>query len=238
MNQKLKIMNQKPELSDNDIRGYMDFEGLLEKRKAMLQIRHSMLKWGASCMLVMGIACWLLFYPRKTEVPPVTHQKNVETPLPQSRSQVPAPDSIRQARPAVNAEKKPAPVQKHEKKETVAGKEDAPATAGNVYVQAEPVAGYPALYEYFASNLVYPGEALKDSIQGVVTISFVINREGKAEKTEVKQSLGEPFEREAKRLIENMPLWKPATLNGKEVPSKMSLPLTFQIQKIKTQEQK
>jgi TonB family protein len=101
------------------------------------------------------------------------------------------------------------------------------------YMQAEPLLGYPDLYEYFNANLVYPPEALKDSIQGVQTVSFVINAEGKPEQIEVVKSLGEPFEKEVKRLIENMPEWKPATLNGKPVSSKISLPLTFQIQKIK-----
>ena len=99
-------------------------------------------------------------------------------------------------------------------------------------MQAEPADGYSALYAYFNSNLVYPSEALKDSIQGVETVSFVINTDGKPEKITIRQSLGEPFEKEARRLIENMPLWKPATLNGKAVPSQMSVPLTFQIQKV------
>jgi hypothetical protein len=60
----------------------------------------------------------------------------------------------------------------------------------------------------------------------------VVNTDGKPENITIKQSLGEPFEKEARRLIENMPLWKPATLNGKPVSSQMSIPLTFQIQKV------
>jgi TonB family protein len=101
------------------------------------------------------------------------------------------------------------------------------------YFQAEPLMGYSDLYEYFNANLVYPVEALKDSIQGVQTVSFVINTKGKPEQIEVIKSLGQPFEKECLRLIENMPEWKPATLNGKPVNSKISIPLTFQIQKLK-----
>ena len=86
---------------------------------------------------------------------------------------------------------------------------------------------------FLMHNLEYPSDGLNDSIQGVQTISFVINTAGKPEQIQVVNSLGEPFDRESRRLIENMPAWKPATLNGKPVESKISIPITFQIQKIK-----
>jgi TonB family protein len=102
----------------------------------------------------------------------------------------------------------------------------------DLYVQAEPIEGYTKLYDYFAENLIYPAEALSDSIQGVQTISFIVSANGKPENITISNSLGLPFETEARRLIGNMPLWKPATLNGKPVPSKVAVPLTFQIKKI------
>jgi protein TonB len=106
----------------------------------------------------------------------------------------------------------------------------------DIYVQAEPVDGYQQLYEYFNRHLTYPPAAIKDSVEGVQTVSFQINVEGKPEMIQVKQSLGVPFEIEAARLIENMPAWKPATLNGKPVASQVSLPLTFQLRRAKTNE--
>ena len=75
--------------------------------------------------------------------------------------------------------------------------------------------------------------ALNDSIQGVQIISFVINKNGKVEQIEVEQSLGAEFEKESIRLIENMPEWKPAKLDGKPMSTRISIPITFQIQKIK-----
>jgi hypothetical protein len=53
------------------------------------------------------------------------------------------------------------------------------------------------------------------------------------EQIEVEQSLGEEFEKESVRLIENMPEWKPAKLDGNPVRSRISIPLTFQIQKMR-----
>ena len=108
-----------------------------------------------------------------------------------------------------------------------------PTQKESEYVQAEPAKGYSDLYDFFSTNLEYPADGLKDSIQGVQTISFVINTAGKPEQIQVVNSLGEPFDKESRRLIENMPAWKPATLNGKPVESKISIPITFQIQKVK-----
>jgi protein TonB len=151
---------------------------------------------------------------------------------PKSSDLVPAPpppDSVADAnvRQAIS-------VPKHEssKAAEIAPKAASP-TQDEVYVQAEPQTGYATLYDYFAANLKYPSDALADSIQGVQTISFIINTNGTPEKIMITNSLGDSFDKEARRLIETMPAWNPATLNGRPVASKVSLPLTFQIQKIK-----
>lgn len=98
-----------------------------------------------------------------------------------------------------------------------------------VYVKAEPVNGYEALYAYFSKELIYPEAAVKDSIEGVLTVKFLINKEGRPEKIETSGTLGVLFDKEAVRLIQNMPLWKPATVNGQPITSKLSIPLTFQL---------
>jgi TonB family protein len=98
------------------------------------------------------------------------------------------------------------------------------------------VQGYDHLYKYFTDNLRYPPEALKDSIQGVLTVSFTINSQGLPERISVTNSFGDAFEKEATRLIEGMPDWKPAMLDGAPVKSKITLPLTFRYRRIKAPE--
>jgi TonB family protein len=100
-----------------------------------------------------------------------------------------------------------------------------------VYRQAEPRDGYPVLYAYFEKNLVYPRAAVKDSVEGVVNVVFSIDAEGKPKNITIENSLGPLFDQEAVRLLNNMPLWKPASYNGKVVPSKISLPITFALNK-------
>jgi protein TonB len=98
------------------------------------------------------------------------------------------------------------------------------------FTEATPVDGYPALYSYFDKELKYPGSP-KDSIQGIETVSFAINVNGKPDHIKIENSLGKAFDDESKRVIENMPLWKSATINGKPVSVRLSIPLTFKIKK-------
>jgi TonB family protein len=110
---------------------------------------------------------------------------------------------------------------------------DLKGDAKDVYVQAEPREGYAHLYAYFNDNLRYPPQAIKDSIEGIETISFMIDKRGKATNFAITNSLGALFDQEAMRLIRNMPDWNPASLNGEPVASQLSVPLTFQLKRIK-----
>jgi TonB family protein len=237
MKQKIKIMKHKPELSDEEIRSYMDFDRLLADRNLVGNTtKYHLLKWMIPLIAVVGVATWVIFYSinnKEQNAARVEEQKTEQsmTPtevVPSAEKESENVVSVEEQKPSEKIAVTPSSV---ETKKSEAQFSEIKA-AEDIYIQAEPVDGYSTLYGYFNSQLVYPPESIKDSIQGVETISFVINAEGQPEKIMVKQSLGAPFEKEARRLIENMPLWKPATLNGKPVPSQMSLPLTFQIQKV------
>src|SRR6478752_5428087 len=59
MKQKIKIMKPKPELSDQEISSYMDFDGLLAKQKQYTPIPfRSIVRWGILIVLVGGISLW------------------------------------------------------------------------------------------------------------------------------------------------------------------------------------
>jgi TonB family protein len=241
MAQKIRIMKNRQQPSDEEIQGYMNFERLLESRKIAVEKSSitSVIKWGTPLLLAAAISLW--FSLSKDEAP-VAHDVEHGDSRPNANIITPIEplDSVTETKPAeetVRKEKVPQKSSSTEKRESRKEKqtvEKHEAETNDIgYTQAEPLNGYSDLYTYFNTNLVYPAEALKDSIEGIQTISFIINEEGKIEQIQAINSLGEPFEKECRRLIENMPQWKPATLNGKPVASKISLPLTFQIQKIK-----
>lgn len=244
MKQKIKIMEQKPEPSDKEIRRYMNFDRLLEDRKIALSTAKALsaFKWGIPALIIMGTVVWY-FWMRIDEPKPVEEQRIKLSDTAQhfqKNSPIMARDSVvhesqAQAIPSNEKNKSTDVSGGHAQnaKEQATTKKTEILAMESDYVQAEPSNGYSDLYNFFNTHLKYPSEALKDSTQGVQTISFIINAMGKPEQIAVVNSLGEPFDKESKRLVENMPAWKPATLNGKPVPSKVSLPITFQIQKIK-----
>jgi TonB family protein len=237
MKQKIKIMEQRPQLSDEEIRSYMDFDRLLADKKLVAsKPKYHYLKWLAPAIALTGVVAWIIFtYPaEKVEQPKGIVADDVQSTAAKASEPAPSTEEVVTS----TQKEEPKDIERSEPESLSANQQEAlpqvteKKPTEDIYVQAEPLKGYSDLYAYFNSNLVYPAEALKDSIQGVETVSFVVNTEGKPEKITIKQSLGEPFEKEARRLIENMPLWIPATLNGKPVPSQMSVPLTFQIQKV------
>lgn len=238
MKQRIKIMKNRQQPTDEEIQGYMNFERLLESRRVAVK-RTSILtvaKWSAA-LLVIATLCLLYVSENstsitssqvdqphealpKTEALPITDSATTKSGLPQQEGRSLRSDQAEKVKKLPPAEQPSTPPITEER------------AADNEYSQAEPLEGYDALYHYFSKNLVYPTEALKDSIQGIQTVSFVINEMGKPEQLQIQKSLGDAFEREARRLIQNMPEWKPATMNGKPVPSRISVPLTFQIRSI------
>jgi len=231
-------MKPKPELSDQEIRSYMDFEGLLAKQKQASSSKNVM-KWRVVLLagIVAGVFVWLSFR-KDMDAPPnpeVQLQKEVQSlPEPEVGN---SPVTVRQDTLSVETGHKQHTVVLRAGQKSNALAKEKPATENPtheeaLYVQAEPVMGYADLYQYFSVALVYPQAAIQDSVQGVATVVFVINKDGKPEDIKVTQSLGPAFDTEAIRLIQQMPAWKPATYNGKPVKSKIALPLTFQLKKI------
>lgn len=243
MKQKIKIMEHKPQPSDEEIRSYMNFDRLLDNRKVALSSAKalSVLKWSVFILVITVPAAWILLQKDSGSERVVEKNHKQSDAIQHFENSPPAAGDtsngegqIQFVPPSGKAKSKEARINKLKGEHPATLKEDAVISTGEPgYVQAEPLAGYSDLYNFFSRHMKYPAEGLKDSIQGVQTISFVINPAGKPEQITVVNSLGEPFDKEAKRLIENMPAWKPALLDGKPVASKISIPITFQIQKIK-----
>lgn len=224
----IKIM-KKTTISDEEIQRMMDFEGLLKKNAAASK-NTSMTRWMLTLTgLVFVAVCTWQFWPsqsKKTSVPTKEILPKIEsiTPLPTTTER----KGDKQTKVAPPVSRKPvSPLT-----QTAPAKEKPTMTVTAAeYHEAEPATGFPALYEYLNREIVYPKSMLKDSIEGVESVSFIIDENGKPGEVKVLQSLGKSFDEEAIRLIHAMPVWKPATLDGKPVASKITLPLTFSFTK-------
>ena len=110
--------------------------------------------------------------------------------------------------------------------------EDAEANTIFTVVEDEPEfpGGQKALMEYIAKNLRYPAFAAENGIQGRVTLSFVVEKDGSVTDIQEMRSPSEDLTKEAIRVVKSMPKWKPGKQRGKPVRVKFMLPVTFRLQ--------
>lgn len=92
--------------------------------------------------------------------------------------------------------------------------------------------GRRGLYIYLNDNVRYPDAAVKDSVEGFITVRFTIDKKGKAVNPKVIKGneLGHGIPEEALRLVNKMPLWKPALELNRIIEPTMELKLIFKLQ--------
>ena len=97
--------------------------------------------------------------------------------------------------------------------------------------QPEFPGGMKALMKYFADNIKYPRVSRDNNSQGKTFVKFTVNTDGSIQDTEVIRSSGDIYlDKEAIRVIEAMPKWKPGRQLGKAVRVKFVLPVNFRLQ--------
>lgn len=89
--------------------------------------------------------------------------------------------------------------------------------------------GFQALLDYLRDNVKYPEACRKDSIQGRVIITFVVEKDGSICGAEVVKRVHDQLDAEALRVINSMPKWKPGTQRGKVVRIKYTIPVVFRL---------
>ena len=99
-----------------------------------------------------------------------------------------------------------------------------------VEVMPEFPGGPQALMDYLNANVIFPKIAEENGIQGKVVVSFVIDIDGSVTDVQVVQSVHPALDKEAMRVIKNMPKWIPGKHDGKAVQVKYSVPINFYYQ--------
>ena len=89
--------------------------------------------------------------------------------------------------------------------------------------------GFSALISFLQENTRYPEEAEKDSIQGRVVVSFVIEKDGSISNIKVVRGVHPLLDKESVRVVGLMPKWKPAMNNDLPIRIKYNLPVTFKL---------
>jgi TonB family protein len=108
-----------------------------------------------------------------------------------------------------------------------------PPPPSEVFLIVEEMPAYPggdkAMMEFIYNNIVYPLEAKEKNIQGRVVLRFVVKYNGKVGDVQVIKGVDPLLNTEARRVIENLPEWKPGKQGGKPVNVWYSVPVTFQL---------
>ena len=85
------------------------------------------------------------------------------------------------------------------------------------------------VFTYIGNELKYPEQSKTQEIEGKVVVDFVVSEDGDISNVSIRNSLDKDCDREAIRLISQMPKWKPAKVDGVPVKSTQSLPIVFWI---------
>lgn len=100
------------------------------------------------------------------------------------------------------------------------------------YVDVQPQfpGGEHGLVNFINKTRVYPYHAYKKRIQGRVLCSFIVGADGKVSNVRViRGAADDALNREAMRVIGEMPRWTAGRVGGSAVPVRVVLPIAFRL---------
>ena len=89
--------------------------------------------------------------------------------------------------------------------------------------------GQIAMLQYIMKNIKYPEQAVKEGIQGRVTVRFIVEKDGSISDVKPVLSVHPLLNKEAVRVVESMPKWTPGKQNGKPVRVRFNVPVMFKL---------
>ena len=90
--------------------------------------------------------------------------------------------------------------------------------------------GMAALMGYLQRSIKYPPVAEENAIQGRVVCNFIVEPDGSITGVRVVKSVDPSLDREAVRVIGEMPKWNPGKHKGEAVRVKYTFPVAFRLQ--------
>ena len=90
-------------------------------------------------------------------------------------------------------------------------------------IPPEFVGGQEELFKYFEDKIKYP-----DDVEGgTVYVAFIVSSEGLVKDAKIVKGVKESMDKEALKLINEMPKWDPGMQGGKAVDAVYGLPIIF-----------
>lgn len=102
-----------------------------------------------------------------------------------------------------------------------------------VYNRADEMPEFPggsmALTNFISKEMKIPEVARVNGVQGRVIVQFVVDKDGSIKYPVVRRLVDPVLDKEALRIVESMPKWKPGKINGQVVATKYTLPIMFRL---------
>ncbi|GGG21759.1 M56 family metallopeptidase [Pontibacter amylolyticus] len=169
----------------------------------------------------------LITAPARKEAIPFGNQKRADTGISQEPTATPATttpeasnvvkDEMKLVKPSV----------------TIPPSEDEfSADKPYTYVEQMPQfnGGESEMIKFLGRNIRYPKNAQEVGVEGLVVLSFVVDKNGGLQDITILKTLHESLDKEALRVVEKMQgQWSPGRQNGVVVPVRYTLPIRFAI---------
>ncbi|RDC65195.1 energy transducer TonB [Adhaeribacter pallidiroseus] len=92
--------------------------------------------------------------------------------------------------------------------------------------------GDEGIYATLGREIRYPAGASRNGISGIVNVSFIVDKKGKASNFQVKNPIGYGMDEEAVRAFKLLPPnWLPGKVKSEPVDVEVTYPVTFQFMK-------
>jgi len=87
--------------------------------------------------------------------------------------------------------------------------------------------GEVALLQYIGEHTQYPEVAKENNVQGKVIVRFCVTSKGGVDKVSILKGVDPELDKEAIRVVQTLPAFKPGKQGGKPVPVWYMVPINF-----------
>lgn len=85
------------------------------------------------------------------------------------------------------------------------------------------------LFKFLKRKVKYPNKARLERTEGKVMVSFVVKKNGSVSNAVIVKSVSPELDKEALRVVNTMPKWKPGLIEGEIEQIRFTLPFKFQL---------
>ncbi|MGE8429832.1 MAG: energy transducer TonB [Sphingobacterium sp.] len=100
-----------------------------------------------------------------------------------------------------------------------------------VEVQPTPIGGMRSFMVWVGNNFVFPEAAIKHSVNGIIEVAFVVEKDGSLSHFDVKKDLGYGTKEATLELLKSAKKWRPGIMNGRPVRVAYTLPIRLNLKK-------